>query len=213
MIAVMGGSFDPVHIGHLRVAIEARDHLHVDQLRLIPCGRPPHRDKSIATAAQRLHMLELAVADEQALMADDREISKNRLSYTVDTLTDLREESGQQPICLIIGADAYQQLNTWHQWKRLFDLAHLIVVQRPGYTISTSTEVIEYTAQRCIENPQQLTKQSAGSVYFLQIPALEISSTRIRALVSEGKSIRYLVPDSVNQWMQEQQIYSSGKLE
>lgn len=209
MIAVMGGSFDPVHIGHLRVAIEARDLLQVDQLRLIPCGQPPHRDKSIATAAQRLHMLTLAVADEQALMVDDREISKNRLSYTVDTLTDLRAESGQQPICLIIGADAYQQLNSWHQWKRLFDLAHLIVVQRPGYTITTSTEVAEYTAQRCRESPQQLTKQSAGSVHFLQIPPLEISSTRIRALVAEGKSIRYLVPDSVNQWMQEQGIYQS----
>ncbi len=210
MIAVMGGSFDPVHIGHMRVAIEVRDHLQVDQLRLIPCGQPPHRQTSIATAAQRLQMLTLAVADEQALMVDDREIRQNRLSYTVDTLTDLREESGQQPICLIIGADAYQQLNTWHQWKRLFDLAHLIVVQRPGYTITTSTEVTEYTTQRCIENPQQLTKQSAGSVYFLQIPPLEISSTRIRALVSEGKSIRYLVPDSVNRWMQEHCVYQAG---
>jgi nicotinate-nucleotide adenylyltransferase len=210
MIAVMGGSFDPVHIGHLRVAIEARDHLQVDQLRLIPCGQPPHRDKSIATAAQRLHMLELAVADEQALMVDDREIRKNRLSYSVDTLTDLRAESGQQPICLIIGADAYQQLNTWHQWKRLFDLAHLVVVQRPGYTITTSSNVAEYTAQRSTENPEQLTKQSAGSVYFLQIPALEISSTRIRTLVSEGKSIRYLVPDSVNRWMQQHRVYQTG---
>jgi nicotinate-nucleotide adenylyltransferase len=210
MIAVMGGSFDPVHIGHLRVAIEARDLLQVDQLRLIPCGQPAHRDKSIATAAQRLHMLELAVADEQALMVDDREIRKNRLSYSVDTLTDLRAESGQQPICLIIGADAYQQLNTWHQWKRLFDLAHLVVVQRPGYTITTSSNVAEYTAQRSTENPEQLTKQSAGSVYFLQIPALEISSTRIRTLVSEGKSIRYLVPDSVNRWMQQHRVYQTG---
>ncbi len=209
MIAVMGGSFDPVHVGHLRVAIEVRDQLHVDQLRLIPCGQPPHRDKSIATAAQRLQMLTLAVADERALMVDDREIRQNRLSYTVDTLTDLRAESGRQPICLIIGADAYQQLNSWHQWKQLFDLAHLIVVQRPGYAVTTSTEVTEYTTQRCIENPQQLTKQSAGSIYFLQIPPLEISSTRIRVLVSEGKSIRYLVPDSVNRWMQEQGIYQS----
>jgi nicotinate-nucleotide adenylyltransferase len=209
MIAVLGGSFDPVHIGHLRVAIEVRDHLQVDQLHLIPCGQPPHRDKSVATAEQRLQMLTLAVADEPALMVDDREIRHNRLSYTVNTLADLRVESGDQPICLIIGADAYQQLNSWHQWKRLLDLAHLIVVQRPGYSVSTHADVAEYTTQRCIETPQQLTKQSAGSVYFLKIPPLEISSTRIRALALNNKRFRYLVPDNVCLWMQQHIIYQT----
>ncbi len=209
MIAVLGGSFDPVHIGHLRIAIEVRDQLQVDEVRLIPCGQPPHRDPFIASASQRLQMLQLAVADEPALLVDDREIRHNRMSYTVDTLTDLRQEIGQQPLCLIIGADAYQQLNSWHQWTRLLNLAHLIVVQRPGYTITTSAEVADYTTNRCIKNAQQLTQQNAGSVYFLKAPPLEISSTRIKALLSDHKSIRYLVPESVFRWLQQHQIYQS----
>jgi nicotinate-nucleotide adenylyltransferase len=210
MIAVMGGSFDPIHIGHLRVAIEVRDHLHVDQLRLIPCGQPPHKKQTIATAEQRLQMLALAVDDEQSLMIHDREIRRDRTSYTVDTLADLRAQSGQQPMCLIVGADAYQQLNGWHQWQRLFELAHLIVVQRPGYTIEANTEVADYTINRSIDAPHQLTQHSAGSLYFMQIPPLKISSTRIRALALDGKNYRYLVPDKVYQWMQQQQIYQAS---
>jgi nicotinate-nucleotide adenylyltransferase len=207
MIAVLGGSFDPVHIGHLRIAIEVRDKLQVDEVRLIPCGQPPHRDPFIASASQRLQMLQLAIADEPALLVDDREIRHNRISYTVDTLTDLRQEVGQQPLCLIIGADAYQQLNSWHQWTQILNLAHLIVVQRPGYTITPSADVADYTLNRCIENAQQLTQHNAGSVYFLKAPPLEISSTRIKTLISEHKSIRYLVPDSVNKWLQLHRIY------
>ena len=207
MIAVLGGSFDPVHIGHLRVAIEVRDHLQLEQLRLIPCGQPPHRKPFVATAAQRLRMLELAIADESSLMVDDRELRVERTSYTVDTLTDLRAESGQQPICLIIGADAFQQLDRWRQWMDLFALAHLIVVQRPGYHISASAVVAKYTQTRRIQHYQQLTENSAGNIYFLEIPPLEISSTRIRMLASTGKSIRYLVPDHVYHWMQEHQLY------
>ncbi|MEE9413120.1 MAG: nicotinate-nucleotide adenylyltransferase [Methylococcales bacterium] len=211
MIAVLGGSFDPIHIGHLRIAIEVRDQLQVDEVRLIPCGQPPHRDPFIANADQRLQMLQLAIADEPALRVDDREIRHNRLSYTVDTLTDLRQEVGHQPLCLIIGADAYQQLNSWHQWTQLLELAHLLVVQRPGYSVTTSAEVANYTANRFIEDTQQLTQQNAGSVYFLQAPPLEISSTRIKTLLAEHKSIRYLVPDSVFQWLQQNPIYHSAQ--
>lgn len=209
MIAVLGGSFDPIHIGHLRIAIEVRDQLQADEVRLIPCGQPAHREPSIASASQRLQMLQLAIADEPALLVDDREIRHNRLSYTVDTLTDLRQEIGQQPLCLIIGADAYQQLNSWHQWTQLLELAHLIVVQRPGYTLTTSEEVAKYTTNRCIENVQQLTRKHAGSVYFLQTPPLEISSTRIKTLLSNQKSIRYLVPDNIFRWLQQHRIYQS----
>lgn len=209
MIAVLGGSFDPIHIGHLRIAIEVRDQLQVDEVRLIPCGQPPHRDPFIANADQRLQMLQLAIADEPALLVDDREIRQTRISYTVDTLTDLRQEVGQQPICLMIGADAYQQLNSWHQWKQVLELAHLVVVQRPGYAITSNTEVADYTTNRCIENAQQLTRKNAGSVYFLPTPLLDISSTRIKALLSEHKSIRYLVPDSVFLWLQQHRIYQS----
>jgi nicotinate-nucleotide adenylyltransferase len=210
MIAVLGGSFDPIHIGHLRIAIEVRDQLQADEVRLIPCGQPPHRDPFIASADQRLQMLELTIENEPALLVDDREIRQSRMSYTVDTLTDLRQEIGQQSLCLIIGADAYQQLDSWHQWTQLFNLAHLVVVQRPGYTITSSVEVADYTAKRCTNNVQQLKQQSAGFVYFLKTPPLEISSTRIKALLAEHKSIRYLVPDSVFRWLQLHRIYQSG---
>jgi len=207
MIAMLGGSFDPVHVGHCRVAIEVRDQLQIDQVRLIPCGQPPHREQFIATAAQRLQMLELAVADEPAIVVDDRELRLNRTSYTVYTLTDLRKEFVQQPICLIIGVDAYQQLATWCRWTQLFELAHLIVVQRPGYQVITSTVVAQYTEQRRISNPQQLFQERSGMLYFLEIPALDISSTRIKQLAATGKSIRYLVPDAVYNWIRDNQMY------
>ncbi|MEE9424569.1 MAG: nicotinate-nucleotide adenylyltransferase [Methylococcales bacterium] len=209
MIAVLGGSFDPIHIGHLRIAIEVRDQFQADEVRLIPCGLPPHRDPFIASADQRLQMLELAIENEPALLVDDREIRQSRMSYTVDTLTDLRQEIGQQSLCLIIGADAYQQLDTWHQWTQLLNLAHLVVVQRPGYTMTTSAKVADYTAKRCTNNVQQLKQQHAGLVYFLKTPPLEISSTRIKALLAEHKSIRCLVPDSVFRWLQQHRIYQS----
>lgn len=211
MIAILGGSFDPVHVGHLRAAIEVRDQLNINQLRLIPCGQPPHRDQFIATADQRLQMLKMAVADEKFIVVDDRELRLDRTSYTVDTLTDLRTELGQQPISLIIGADAYQNLNSWHQWTHLFKLAHLIVVQRPGYTITTNADVAEHTSHRVVESSQQLTLKNAGNICFLKIPPLEISSTRIRKLASSGKSIRYLVPDSIYHWIEKNRIYKQDQ--
>lgn len=207
MIAILGGSFDPVHIGHLRVAIEVRDRLQPEQVRLIPCGQPPHRSNFFATADQRLQMLECAVSREQGLSVDDRELRLSRISYTVSTLSDLRRELGDDPIGLIVGADAFQQLNTWFEWTCLFELAHIIVVHRPGYTLTDNPEVTGYTSQRKVESLHQLKRQSSGLVLFLEIPALDVSSTRVRQMVLKGRSIRYLVPDLVYDWIQEHQIY------
>lgn len=207
MIAILGGSFDPVHIGHLRVAIEVRDHFQLEQVRLVPCGNPPHREPFIATAEQRLRMLEIAVGEEQGLIVDDRELRLERISYTVDTLYDLRNEFVDQAIALIIGADAYQHLNTWYHWQQLFELAHLIVVCRPGYQIASNSEVTDYVANRITEQPEQLQQHLAGMVYFLEIPALDISSSRIRQLIAANKSYRYLVTQTVRDWIESHQIY------
>ncbi|MCH9698601.1 MAG: nicotinate-nucleotide adenylyltransferase [Gammaproteobacteria bacterium] len=207
MIAILGGSFDPVHIGHLRVAIEVRDHFQLEQVRLIPCGNPPHRESMIATSEQRLRMLELAVGEEQGLLVDDRELRQGRISYTVDTLIDLRREFSDQAIALIIGADAYQHLNSWYHWQQLFELAHVIVVCRPGYRITANSNVTEFVSTRITQQAAQLQQSLAGMVYFMEIPALDISSSRIRQLIADRKSYRYLVTQAVHDWIQLHQIY------
>lgn len=209
MIAMFGGSFDPVHIGHLRMAIEVRDALNIEQMHLIPCGQPPHRDAFVATPEQRWQMLQLALSEEHGLLADDRELRLGRPSYTVSTLTDLRKEYGNSvPIGLMIGADAYQHLETWYQWQSLLELAHLIVAYRPGYAISASDLVNEFAEERIIRQPHQLKTQPYGHIYFVEIPSLQVSSTRIRSMIAVGNSIRYLVPDPVFDYISMHQLYA-----
>lgn len=207
MIAILGGTFDPIHHGHLRVALEVADRLQPDKVLLIPCGNPAHRTAPIATAQQRLTMLDLAIAGEPRLSIDTREIESKRLSYTLDTLRDMRKQYAQQSLCLIIGADAYQQLDQWYCWTELFDYAHLLVVQRPGYMLEASAAVLQFTEDRASPDCQALHESSAGLIYFMEIPFLQISATRIRAMIATGKNVRYLLPDMVYRWLQENSLY------
>ena len=135
MIGVLGGTFDPIHYGHLRPAKEALVTLGLDQLRFVPAARPPHRRSPVASAEQRLRMVELAVADEPCFVVDDREFGRPGPSYTVDTLISMREEFGERTLCLLMGTDAFDGLDTWHCWQRLPQLAHLVVMYRPGWPV------------------------------------------------------------------------------
>jgi len=207
-IGILGGTFDPVHNGHMRLAIEAQEQCHLGEVHFIPNGAPPHRGTPHASASDRLHMVQLAVHNNPAFLADQRETYRNDACYTVNTLSELRTELGsQQPLCLLLGSDAFAQLHTWHEWQRLFELAHIVVMQRPGQPLGNTmaatdpTLLHEYTS-RLAPSPQVLHESPAGHIVVLNIPALEISATDIRCRCVENKNIHSLVPDSVAHYIQ-----------
>ncbi len=202
-IGILGGTFDPIHNGHLRLAIEALEQCKLREVHFIPCGTPPHRSAPFTSATDRLQMVQFAVHNYPAFLADQRETYRTDACYTVDTLTQLRTEFGsQQSLCLLLGSDAFAQLHTWHRWIDLFGLAHIIVMQRPGQPLGNIMDkadpslLHEYTA-RMAPSPKVLHESPAGHIVVLNIPALEISSTDIRQRSVAGKNIHALVPDSV----------------
>ncbi|HLA75105.1 MAG TPA: nicotinate-nucleotide adenylyltransferase [Gammaproteobacteria bacterium] len=209
MIGILGGSFDPIHIGHLRLALELYQELGLQQVRLIPAGAPPHRGAPIASAQQRLAMVQVAIAGEAGLCADAREIERGGPSYTVDTLNSLRAELGDTPLGLIVGMDAFLGLPTWRRWRELFELAHIIVVHRPGSAVAVTGELADLFAERHTDKPQRLAEQAAGHILTWPVSQLDISSTHIRELLKTGKSIRYLVPDAVAIMIKASRLYQT----
>nr|VFK58590.1 MAG: nicotinate-nucleotide adenylyltransferase [Candidatus Kentron sp. UNK]VFK68481.1 MAG: nicotinate-nucleotide adenylyltransferase [Candidatus Kentron sp. UNK] len=206
-IGILGGTFDPVHNGHLRFALEIRDALSLSSVRLIPLGRPPHRMPPLASDRMRLRMLAAAVRDEPRLMVDDQELRRNGFSYTVDTLDALRQRFPECALCLIMGADAFCQLNTWDRWRKILAFAHIIVAQRPGAPLPRKGEVAHLLDDWQTHDLARIREESAGRIFVHPVPQLDISATRIRALVARGASIRYLVPDAVLEIMTHEQLY------
>lgn len=206
--AFMGGTFDPIHNGHLRTALEIREWLGLDQVALLPSKVPVHRQQPDTSSAQRLQMVQYAVAAEPGLCVDDREILSDKPSYTVLTLEALRRELGaERPVCMLLGMDAYLSLPSWDRWQELLQLAHMVVVTRPGWVYQPSEEMQAFTRAHQVTDKQQLLTAPAGRVIFYELTPLAISATRIRQLVSQGNSPRYLLPDSVWQYIQQQQLY------
>lgn len=208
-IGIFGGTFDPVHFGHLRAAVEAREKLSLDDLRLLPAGRPPHRSDTVADGGQRLDMLRLALADCADLRVDDREVRRAGYSYMADTLAEIRGEAGEAPLLLLIGQDAANALDTWHEWRRLFDLAHLVVMRRPDAHFNCQGELRAEIERRRAREPARLLEASAGLVLSLEITQLDISSTHIRGLLAGGRSARFLLPDGVLDYIRERGLYRS----
>lgn len=196
-VGILGGTFDPVHHGHLRLAIEMRDALGLSAVKLVPAPNPRLRDQPSTSPSRRLRMLEAAVKGAEELEVDDREIHRAGPTYTVETLRSFRNELNDVPLCLIVGADAFVRLDQWHRWTELAELAHIAVAGRPGATLPDSGPVADLMRERGTEDPAQLQIRPAGCVIVRQIPALDISGTRIRALLGAGRSVRYLVPDPV----------------
>jgi len=207
MIGIFGGTFDPVHLGHLRPVLEVQQQLELQQVRLVPCRLPPHRDKPIASAMHRHGMLELALAGQPGLVIDDRELEREGPSYMVDTLESLRQEMDKTPLCLILGMDAFLGLPSWHQWVRLAEYAHLVVMTRPGWSISEAGELSEFVMKRKVLAHQQLCDAQAGYVFFCEVTQLEISASKIRTQIAKGQSVRYLLPDSVLAFIEDEGIY------
>ncbi len=204
-LGLLGGTFDPIHFGHLRLAEEAREALGLARVRLLPAGQPPHRGAPRSTAQHRLAMAQLAVAGNPALEVDDGEVRARHKSYTVLTLERLRAELGtQRPLVLILGADAFEGLPSWHRWRELFGLAHIAVANRPGYTAhgqrwpaTLPAELDAACRDRHSADPAVLRAAPAGRVVPFDMTPLAISASLIRDLVRSGRSVRYLLPDSV----------------
>ncbi len=206
-LAIFGGTFDPVHIGHLRSAIEVREALACDELRFVPCHQPPHRAEPGASSAQRLRMLELAIAGEPHLAIDAREIERDGPSYTIDTLTELRGEVGAQcALHLVVGMDAFAQLHTWRRWRELLDIANIVVVQRPVNVLLERGPVADLLrARRATLDEAKHTPH--GAIAVVELTQLPISATAIRELIRAQRSPRYLLPDAVWQFIRDNRLY------
>jgi nicotinate-nucleotide adenylyltransferase len=212
-VGVLGGTFDPIHIAHLRLAHEAWELLELAHVRFIPSARPPHRDAPHASAAQRLAMVELAIAGHPGFVADARELERNAPSYTVDTLESLRADLGStRPVCLLVGADAFVQLETWHRWPELFALAHIVVAHRPGcapenWAAHMGKDLAgEFEARRS-QSVQALRQRPAGQVVPMPITQLDISASAVRALLAAGREPRYLIPETVLGYIGRNHLY------
>ncbi len=205
MIGIYGGTFNPVHYGHLRTALEIKEIFGLEQIRLIPCYQPVLKGEPSVTAITRLKMLELAIIGEKELVSDSRELDRQGASYMVDTLSSLRDEFPRQSLLLLIGSDAFTNLEQWYQWQLLFDYAHVIVMTRPDYTNKIS--VSHFFKTRLIINPVILRQTLAGKLYFQSVTQLAISSTQIREILVKKRSPRFLMPDNVINYIQQNKLY------
>jgi len=212
-VALLGGTFDPVHYGHLRFADAVRRALGLSEVRLVPAGDPPHRDTPMAPAADRLAMLKLAVSEFPGLVVDDRELRRAGKSYTVDTLTDLRREYPGHPLLLLLGADAFRGLPAWHRWRELFGLAHLVVVERPGVDLEAAlpAPLLAILRQRQVAGPENLLARPAGAILLQPIAPTAVSATSIRNHVAQGsdaaKLNRGLLPPAVLAYIDLHHLY------
>ncbi len=196
-IGVFGGTFDPVHYGHLRTAFEMLQALSFDHIRFVPSADPPHRGKTFASADLRLDMVRAAVADQPGFVVDDRELQREGPSYTFDTLTTMRAEFVDRPLGLILGMDAFLGLPTWHRWAELLDLAHVVVAHRPGWKAPDIGPLGELISNHGTHRESDLHNSTHGRLHIHAVTQLEISSTEIRDLVAVGRDPRFLMPDDV----------------
>ncbi|RDS85525.1 nicotinate-nucleotide adenylyltransferase [Dyella psychrodurans] len=192
-LALFGGTFDPIHLGHLSVAWEASELLDAE-VRLMPASVPPHRSSPTASAEQRVEMLRAALRGQSRLLLDTRELDRSGPSYTIDTLHEFRQEFGARPLVLLLGADAFAGLRSWHRWRELFDVTHIGVLNRPGVDACVPGELERAVAPRRTDDPAVIGAQPAGRVIELAVTPLEISATRIRELLAAGRDPRYLLP-------------------
>ena len=211
-IGVLGGTFDPVHCAHLRLAEELADGIGLSKVRFIPTGAPPHRGTPRVIGVHRMEMVRLAIAGNPRFEADDREIRRQGICYTFDTLNEMRAELGDRPLCLLMGSDAFSALTTWHRWEELFDLAHIVIAHRPGFSLqqlqsSLPGPLRKIYLQRLAASTGILRRDSAGAVYAREITALDIAATQIRGLLAGGGSARYLVPDAVLDYIETNRLY------
>lgn len=207
-IVILGGTFDPVHLGHLRAAEEVREALGMDEFRLLPSGQPPHRDPPIATPAQRLEMLNLAINAAPGFSIDDRELNRPGPSYMVETLHSFREQYPDAALALLIGQDAANSLDRWYRWRELREFAHVVIMNRHGDKAAYSDQVDQFLSKGRVASPELLASRPAGCVLELAIESLPISASRIRHMIVNGQSVRFLLPRAVFEYIEKHGLYN-----
>ena len=218
IIAILGGTFDPIHYGHLRLGADVKSAVGLDEVRLVPAGEPPHRAPPVASAEHRLAMTELGCAEFPGLIADAREVHRPGPSYTVLTLESLREEQRGRPLALVIGADAFAGLEQWRRWQQLFTLAHFLVVERPGTAFDPAALPATLRTQwerRLTTDAMRLERSLAGAILRVDVTPQSISASSIRAALARGpagrNTVRGLLPASVLAYIDRNQLYRSDQ--
>ena len=210
-LGIFGGTFDPIHYGHLRTAFEMLQSLRFGEVAFMPCGDPPHRDTPHANSELRLAMVRAATEGQVGFSVDDRELLRDGPSYSVDTLSALRSEFPHRSIALIIGMDAFLNLPGWRQWRELLRLAHIVVAHRPGWRAPDMGALGDMLAERGTHRIDALRTATAGHIYVHDVTQLEISSTEIRELVAVGRDPRFLMPDAVQKIIDESGCYKAAE--
>ncbi len=208
-MGILGGTFDPVHLGHLRSARELMAALSLDEVRFIPCGIPPHRELPVAPASIRQAMVEAAIAPCSRFRLDTRELETGSPSYTVTTLSSLRNEFPLIPLCLFLGMDAFESLPGWHRWQEVIDLAHIVVAHRPGWSVPQEGALSELLADKLTDRAGKLHEEPAGCLFIHGVTQLEISSTAIRTLIASGEDPQFLVSRAVQTIIENSGCYRS----
>ena len=208
-LGIFGGTYDPIHYGHLRTAFEMLQSLRFGEVAFMPCGEPPHRAKPAASPQLRLAMVRVATENQRGFSVDDREILRDGPSYSVDTLASLRDEYPSRSLALIIGMDAFLSLNKWHQWHEILKLAHIVVAHRPGWRAPDIGPLGDMLASCGTHRIEDLHEVESGHIYVHDVTQLEISSTEIRELVAAGRDPRFLMPDAVRKIIETSDCYKT----
>lgn len=206
-VGILGGTFDPIHNGHLHIATKIYRHLDLQAVHLIPCYQPVHRNMPVASASDRLAMVKLATADQAGLIADDREIIRGGPSYMVKTLQSLRQDFPQTPLCLMMATDAFQYFDQWKDWQEIANIAHLVIVNRDNCPLANNTALRTLLETKQIKNPQDLKNNLGGHIYVMQLSKVTISGTDIRNLIAQGKVPQGMLPDDVLSYIQTHSLY------
>jgi len=212
-MGVFGGTFDPIHYGHLRSAFEMLQALRFDEVRFIPCGDPPHRGATFADAELRFRMVDAAISGQDGFVSDDRELRREGLSYSIDTLIDLREEFPERSLGLIVGMDAFLGLPQWHRWDEILKFAHIVVAHRPGWKAPDIGPLGDLITEHGTHRVDDLHEATHGRIHIHAVTQLEIASTEIRDLVAAGRDPRFLMPDAVRDVIEETGIYMNDMSE
>lgn len=209
MIGIFGGTFDPIHNGHLRSALEVKEQFGLQEIRLVPCALPAHRQQPWVDGEKRLQMLKLALANRPGMQVDARELQRTGPSYMVDTLQSIRDEliDFATPLLLFIGMDAFKLLTSWHQWQNLFKLAHIVVLTRPG---TDKIDLTVFFSGRMASSMICLKNQPGGKLFFHKVTQLDISATQIRNIIAENRKPDFLLPDEVIEYINQNKLYQKG---
>ena len=208
MIGILGGTFDPIHNGHLHIAKALHQQLHCDEIRFIPCKNPVLGKKVVASEEQRVIMLQRALRPYPQFLIDKRELERETPSYMIDTLISLRQEFSKNSLALILGSDNLENLDHWHEWTSLVQYAHLVIVPRTRYPETYSAPIQSFIKKFQVNDPHLLSQQAAGLLLMTDVKPLAISATAIRAEIARGSDPTDLLPASVLDYILEQKLYT-----